>query len=324
VTVLISLGIEVARGAAVWSSIMTILGNKWYALKGCYLCMAFASLCAAASPFVTHWISMAACGASPLDSFTKASLDKPATGRGSMGEAVGFVVIPLLLASYALRLLAFRYFNGDVLTFKGHGAVLPDGTCSGIGHSTVRVKTKTLKRLVRMHATHRAGKKAQSLPEGPTDGAVVLTVNEDPVANLLAAAAGGDVFHVVRSPSVSSRRSRTSASELGSPVAAARSRSRKATASPKQSAGLQDGRLAALEKGGSPTTRWASPNARLTASEMGSPTLLRTRSRKATASSVQSVGFLDSPRISRKPSQCSVRFHIESSSAGESDDSMSV
>ena len=35
VAILVSVGLDVARGAAVWCSIMTILGNKWYALKGC-------------------------------------------------------------------------------------------------------------------------------------------------------------------------------------------------------------------------------------------------------------------------------------------------
>lgn len=31
--------VDVARNATVWCSILGILGNKWYALKGGYLCM---------------------------------------------------------------------------------------------------------------------------------------------------------------------------------------------------------------------------------------------------------------------------------------------
>lgn len=35
----VSVIVDVARNATVWCSILGILGNKWYALKGGYLCM---------------------------------------------------------------------------------------------------------------------------------------------------------------------------------------------------------------------------------------------------------------------------------------------
>ena len=139
VAILVSVGLDVARGAAVWCSIMTILGNKWYALKGCcsvcsfrafafkrstlqgcfdwprcldqgYICLTLISACAALSPMTGHWIAQAATRTSPLTD-TK-TLDRPISGKGSLGEATAWAVVPLALASYIFQLLAWRYLGG--------------------------------------------------------------------------------------------------------------------------------------------------------------------------------------------------------------------
>jgi len=144
--ILLSVAVDVAREAAVWSSIMTILGNKRYALKGCYLCLGLVALAAALSPSVCHVIATHFCNASPL--YDTASLD-PSVGKGSLGEATAWAVIPLSLLSYACQLAATRYFNGDVLTFKGHGSVLADGTKTGTGATTARVSVAHVRGLRR-------------------------------------------------------------------------------------------------------------------------------------------------------------------------------
>ena len=115
--ILVSVVLDVARGAAVWSSIMTILGNKWYALKGCYLCLTAISTCAAFSPYVCHWIALLATRTSPL--LHNKTLDRPISGKGSLGEAIAWAVVPLAVGSYIFQLLAWKYFNGGILTFKG-------------------------------------------------------------------------------------------------------------------------------------------------------------------------------------------------------------
>eukprot|EP00442_Polarella_glacialis_P024641 CAMPEP_0115122638 /NCGR_PEP_ID=MMETSP0227-20121206/46955_1 /TAXON_ID=89957 /ORGANISM="Polarella glacialis, Strain CCMP 1383" /LENGTH=3177 /DNA_ID=CAMNT_0002524635 /DNA_START=126 /DNA_END=9659 /DNA_ORIENTATION=+ len=155
--VLVSVGCDVARGAAVWSSIMTILGNKWYALKGCYLALALMSVAAALSPNVGDMIARAACASSPL--YDNITLDQPVTAKGSLGEATAWAVIPLALVSYFFQLLAFRYFNCDILTYKGHGNRLPDGSVTGTNSSIRRISVASVKRL-RKWAMYGAGKAA--------------------------------------------------------------------------------------------------------------------------------------------------------------------
>eukprot|EP00931_Biecheleriopsis_adriatica_P028266 TRINITY_DN1687_c0_g2_i5.p1 TRINITY_DN1687_c0_g2~~TRINITY_DN1687_c0_g2_i5.p1 ORF type:complete len:3114 (-),score=646.00 TRINITY_DN1687_c0_g2_i5:69-8834(-) len=143
--ILLSVGMDVAHGAALWSSIMTILGNKWYALKGCYICLTLASICSALSPVVGHALSFAAVRASPLhDNIT---LDAPMSGKGSFGEATAWAVVPIAALSYVFQLMAMRYFNDDILTFKGHGNLLPDGTRTGSSSSMRAIPTGQVKRL---------------------------------------------------------------------------------------------------------------------------------------------------------------------------------
>ncbi|CAJ1437222.1 unnamed protein product, partial [Effrenium voratum] len=144
VAVLLSVCVDVARGAAVWSSIMTILGNKWYALKGCYICLTLVSFASALSPHLGHWLGMLFAGSSNL--YDKFSLDKPVSAKGSFSEATFWAVVPLASLSYILQILAMRYFNNDILTFKGHGNLLPDGTRTGAGSQMEAVPTKQVKR----------------------------------------------------------------------------------------------------------------------------------------------------------------------------------
>ena len=177
--ILVSVGLDVARGAAVWCSIMTILGNKWYALKGCcwvlavtssfcvlftrlvahkktllgtamckfpgYICLTLISACAALSPMTGHCIAQTATRTSPLTD-TK-TLDRPISGKGSLGEATAWAVMPLAVASYIFQLLAWKYFNGDILTFKGHGNVLPDGSITGTESTIQRIPAAEVKTL---------------------------------------------------------------------------------------------------------------------------------------------------------------------------------
>lgn len=179
--ILVSVGLDVARGAAVWSSIMTILGNKWYALKGCYICLTLISTCAALSPFVCHWIALLATRTSPLVD-TK-TLDRPISGKGSLGEATAWAVVPLAALAYLFQLLAWRYFNGGILTFKGHGNILPDGSKTGTASTIHRISAKEIKRK-RQAAQHVAISEAppavasEAAPAAELDITGVIEVDE--------------------------------------------------------------------------------------------------------------------------------------------------
>lgn len=141
--VLLSVCVDVAHGAAVWSSIMTILGNKWYALKGCYICLTLASFASAVSPWLGHWIGLLFSGASNL--YDNANLEIPVSGKGSFNEATFWAVVPMAAMSYACQIMAMRYFNDDILTFKGHGNLLPDGSRTGTDSHMVSVATWKVK-----------------------------------------------------------------------------------------------------------------------------------------------------------------------------------
>lgn len=145
VAVLLSVCVDVAHGAAVWSSIMTILGNKWYALKGCYICLTLASFASAFSPWVGHCLGTAFANASNL--YDNANLDVPVSGKGSFSDATFWAVVPLAALSYVFQLMAMRYFNNDILTFKGHGNLLPDGCRTGSDSHMEAVPTWKVKRL---------------------------------------------------------------------------------------------------------------------------------------------------------------------------------
>jgi len=158
--ILLSVALDTCRSAAIWCSIMTILGNKWYALRGCYLCMTIVAICSAVSPFVGNYIAMTACGTSPTNHAT--TLDPPATDRGSLGTAVAWAVIPLASAAYLLQLTALWFFNQDIMTYKGHGCTLPDGVHTGAGATMKRVSTRELRR---MRKSVEAERSSMSIPD---------------------------------------------------------------------------------------------------------------------------------------------------------------
>eukprot|EP00449_Zooxanthella_nutricula_P002788 CAMPEP_0198512060 /NCGR_PEP_ID=MMETSP1462-20131121/15198_1 /TAXON_ID=1333877 /ORGANISM="Brandtodinium nutriculum, Strain RCC3387" /LENGTH=494 /DNA_ID=CAMNT_0044241455 /DNA_START=10 /DNA_END=1490 /DNA_ORIENTATION=- len=138
--------IDVLRSASVFASMMAVLGNKWYALKGCYIVIAMTSLCSCASPFVGRAIAVAVVNTSP---FQRVTLDKPVSHSGSLGEAVFWAVVPLTLAAYFFQLVTLRYFNSDILTYRGHGNLLPTGAATGASSTMHRVPITALRRMHR-------------------------------------------------------------------------------------------------------------------------------------------------------------------------------
>ena len=75
------------------------------------------------------------------------TLDRPISGKGSLGEATAWAVVPLAVMAYFFQLLAWRYFNGDILTFKGHGNILPDGSRTGAASYMKRISATETKQL---------------------------------------------------------------------------------------------------------------------------------------------------------------------------------
>jgi len=161
--VIASVILDVARNATVWCSILGILGNKWYALKGGYLCMVVVALSSAASPLVTNEISMLVTGVSLLRS--SHTLQSTAS-RGSMGQAVASAVLPLAAAAYAFQLLAMRYFNADTVSYKGHGSRQADGNEFGTEVSSVRLVVKEMKRKRREKVRQLLNNNSQSFDVG--------------------------------------------------------------------------------------------------------------------------------------------------------------
>jgi hypothetical protein len=143
VAIVVSVIVDVARNAAVWCAILGILSNKWYALKGGYVCLFVVTLSAALSPMVTHAIGVRACGTSPLqDTQTLVHF----TDRGSLGEAVFWAVVPLASMAYLFQLLAMRYFNVDTLSYKGHGDRAADGSQFGTCVDSKRLSVYEMQR----------------------------------------------------------------------------------------------------------------------------------------------------------------------------------
>jgi len=142
VAMLVSVLIDVMRNATVWCAILGILGNKWYALKGGYLCLFVVTFSAALSPVVTNQIARLGSGASIEDTST---LDSSFDGS-SLGKAVAWAVLPLSSLAYVFQLLALRYFNQDTVSYKGHGALTADGSTFGTSVTTHTVSVQKMKR----------------------------------------------------------------------------------------------------------------------------------------------------------------------------------
>jgi len=136
--------IDVVRSASVFASLMTILGNKWYALKGCYMVIFLTAICSCISPYLGNWIALAMCNASVFERVTLHT--SMASHKGSLGEAIFWAVVPLSALAYLFQLITLRFFNSDILTFKGNGSLLPDGSRM-LHTSTRRVPISELKRI---------------------------------------------------------------------------------------------------------------------------------------------------------------------------------
>eukprot|EP00435_Cladocopium_sp_Y103_P017767 s270_g4.t1 len=141
--IIVSVVVDVARNATVWCSILGILGNKWYALKGGYLCMMVITLSSALSPLVTDRLSRLITGVSLLNSFDTLQIS---TSGGTKGQAIAWSVMPLSCAAYVFQLLALRYFNSDTLSYKGHGAWTAEGHHFGSEVTTQRISVKEMTR----------------------------------------------------------------------------------------------------------------------------------------------------------------------------------
>uniref|UniRef100_A0A7S0AQ78 Uncharacterized protein n=1 Tax=Pyrodinium bahamense TaxID=73915 RepID=A0A7S0AQ78_9DINO len=226
VAMIVSVLCDVARGAAVWSAIMSILGNKWYALKGGYICLAVVAVASALSPAVGDAIARSACGSSPLEDTV--TLDQPVTAKGSFGEATAWAVVPMAAASYLCQLLAMRYFNGDILTFKGHGCKMPDGTQCGTGSSTRRVSVSSVRKKLKsaMRSTNPRNLEMALPPDTevlleapeesprPAGGAASSGAGTDEIPRLLTSVSAGRL-NLPKGASQKSLASRGSAKETG-------------------------------------------------------------------------------------------------------------
>ncbi|CAJ1353584.1 unnamed protein product, partial [Effrenium voratum] len=119
----LSVLVDAMRYTAILSAMMTVLGSKWNALKGCYLAACLSAAAAAASPWVSQWAAQQISGIS-LDLEEEVLPDDPA----ALGKATISAVLPLALTGYVFQVAAAFFFNQEVLTFKGHGSFLPDGS----------------------------------------------------------------------------------------------------------------------------------------------------------------------------------------------------
>lgn len=134
--------IDVARAAAMWMAILITLSNKWYALVGSFLSLALTCLCRAASPLVVDFLGTMLCGFSPVyDSLTP---DHAQVEIESLEKATLWSTWPLAIGAWILQLCAFRYFNFEVLTYKGHGDMMPDGKRFGPGSEAHRLSRVAL------------------------------------------------------------------------------------------------------------------------------------------------------------------------------------
>lgn len=111
--------VDAARYTAVLCAMMTVLGNKWYAMKGCFLAALLASISRAAAPRFQWWV--ASMGSEPKSFALQPDLSE-------LGEMSLWAVLPPAFAGYVCQVLAVLFFNEDVLTFKGHGCYLADGS----------------------------------------------------------------------------------------------------------------------------------------------------------------------------------------------------
>jgi len=142
--------IDTARFAAFFTAILTTLANKWYALTGAFAGFAVMKACEAVSPFVVHLITMP-WGMSPI--YSGSVENSPETHLPTLQLATLLAAWPLALLSYAVQMMAWKYFNKEVLTYKGHGNLMPDGTKGWAASETAFVSSRVISGLRRMENT---------------------------------------------------------------------------------------------------------------------------------------------------------------------------
>jgi len=138
--IVFSMVLDVARQAAIWTAILTTLANKWYALTGGFMTLFFMYLCTGVSPWICDLVGRLFSSYSP----TYAELDfhNPQVNLAQLQKATMAAVWPLALCAWLLQMYARRFFLNEVLTYKGHGNVMPDGTKPWPESKTVFVSSR--------------------------------------------------------------------------------------------------------------------------------------------------------------------------------------
>mmetsp|Transcript_661 Transcript_661/g.1560 ORF Transcript_661/g.1560 Transcript_661/m.1560 type:complete len:293 (-) Transcript_661:168-1046(-) len=129
--------VDVARFAAFWTAILTTLANKWYALLGAFAGFAVIQACQAVSPLASHIIAWP-WGVSPT--WSGLVPWHPETSLATYQKAVMVSVWPAAILAYVAQIMAWRYFLPEVLTYKGHGNLMPNGVKGWEASETAFVK----------------------------------------------------------------------------------------------------------------------------------------------------------------------------------------
>ncbi|CAJ1378402.1 unnamed protein product, partial [Effrenium voratum] len=132
----LSVLVDAMRYTAILSAMMTVLGSKWNALKGCYLAACLSAAAAAASPWVSQWVAQQISGIS-LDLEEEVLPDDPA----ALGKATISAVLPLALTGYVFQVAAAFFFNQEVLTFKAPLQAAPEGSPEAISATAASFRT---------------------------------------------------------------------------------------------------------------------------------------------------------------------------------------
>mmetsp|Transcript_103399 Transcript_103399/g.299071 ORF Transcript_103399/g.299071 Transcript_103399/m.299071 type:complete len:1957 (-) Transcript_103399:212-6082(-) len=133
--------VDVARFAAFWTAILTTLANKWYALLGAFAGFAVVQACQAVSPLFSHILAWP-WGVSPT--WSGLVPHHPETNLAVYQKAVMASVWPLAILAYIAQVMAWRHFVPEVLTYKGHGNLMPDGTKGWDASETAFVKASAI------------------------------------------------------------------------------------------------------------------------------------------------------------------------------------
>jgi len=133
--------IDVARFAAMWTAILVTLANKWYALQGAFIGFAIVQAFEAISPFVAHFVAMPF-GVSPI--WSTLVDGHPETDLAQLQKGTMLSVLPIGICAYLIQLAARPYFLPEVLTYKGRGNLMPDGTVGWAGSETAFIKASAL------------------------------------------------------------------------------------------------------------------------------------------------------------------------------------